>query len=70
MLPPVRIELSLWLTWDSKSKILLYLRFQAQHSPFWANWAFACRTETLGYLYSRALLILIKSFKVQKSSGA
>ena len=35
-------------TCDSKSNI-----------PFWANLAFACKTETLGSLYSHALLILL-----------
>ena len=53
MLPPVRIE----------PRPLINLWFQVQHSPFWANWAFACKTETLGSLYSRALLIPTKSFK-------
>ena len=48
MLPSVNIEpLNLW--------------FQVQHSPFWTNLAFACKTETLGYLYSHAQLILTKS---------
>ena len=28
---------------------------------FWTNLAFACKTETLGSLYSHALLILCKS---------
>ena len=32
--------------------------FQVQHYPFWA---FACKTETLGSLYSHALLILAES---------
>ena len=41
--------------------------FQVQHSPFWANLAFACNTETLGSLYSHVLLILIK---LKKLSGA
>ena len=36
---------------------------QVQHSPFWANWAFACKTNTLGSLYSHALLIATKSSK-------
>ena len=47
------------------------LWFQVQHYPFWTNLAFACRTETLGYLYnhdfsslySHAQLILTKSSK-------
>ena len=42
MLPPVRIE----------SGPLMNLWFQVQHSPFWAKWAIACMTETLGSLYS------------------
>ena len=37
---------------------LINLWFQVQHYPFWANLAFACKTETLGSLYSHALLIL------------
>ena len=57
MLPPVSIEPgppnNLW--------------FQIQHCPFWANMTFACNTETLGNLYSHALLVLTK---IQKSSGA
>ena len=43
MLPQVGIEPSLWLISDPK---------------FGANWAFDCKTETLGSLYSHALLIL------------
>ena len=27
-------------------------------SPFWTNWTFACKTETIGSLYSHALLML------------
>ena len=38
------------------------LWFQVQHSPFWGNLAFVCNTETIGSLYSYALLILTKSF--------
>ena len=34
-----------------------------QHYPFWANLTFACKTETLGSLYSHALLIPLKSSK-------
>ena len=48
MLPSVSIE-------------LLNLWFQVQQSPFWTNLAFTCKTETLGYLYSHALLIPTKS---------
>ena len=39
----------------------LDLWFQVQHSPFWINLAFACKTETLGVLYGHALLMLTKS---------
>ena len=46
------------------------LWFQVQHSPFSANIAFACKTETLGFLYSHALMIQTKSSKSNKSSGA
>ena len=50
MLPPVSIEpLDLW--------------FQVQHSTFWNNLTFACKTETLGSLRSHALLILTESSK-------
>ena len=37
--------------------------FQVQHSPFYTNLIFACKTETLGPLYSHALLILAESSK-------
>ena len=50
MLPPVRIEPG---TSHSKSNTLL----------FCAYLAFACKTGTLGFLYSHALLILTKSSK-------
>ena len=53
MLPPVRTE-----PWP-----LINLWFQVHHSPFWVNWAFACKAETLGSLYSHALLIPTKSPK-------
>ena len=36
---------------------------QFQHSPFYTNLTFACKTETLGSLYSHALLIPLKSSK-------
>ena len=39
------------------------LWFQVEHYPCWGNLAFACKTETLGSLYSHVLLILMKSFK-------
>ena len=39
------------------------LWFQVQHYPFWTNLAFTCKNETLGSLYSHALLILTKSSK-------
>ena len=32
----------------------LDLWFQVQHSPFYTNLAFACKTETLGPLYNHA----------------
>ena len=38
------------------------LWFQVQHSPFYTNWAFTYKTETLGNLYSHALS---SSFKNQ-----
>ena len=50
MLPTVGIE----------PRPLMNLCFQFQHFPFLANWAFACKTETLGQLYSHALLISTK----------
>ena len=46
MLPSVRIE----------PRLFMNLWFQIQHYPFWAKWAFACKTETLPSLYSHALL--------------
>ena len=52
---------------------LINLWFQVQHYPLCTNWAFAYKTETLGSLYSHAILIIAKSsqfLKVQKSSGA
>ena len=39
------------------------LWFQVQHYPFYTNLTFACKTETLGSLYSHVLLILFKSSK-------
>ena len=45
-------------TWASHN-----LWFQAQHSPFWTKLTFACKTETLGSLYSHAVLILTESPK-------
>ena len=53
ILPPVRIEL----------RPLINVWFQVQHSPFWTNLAFACKTETLGSLCNHVLLILTKSSK-------
>ena len=41
----------------------LDLWFQVQHAPLYTNLASACKTETLGSLYSHALLILTKSSK-------
>ena len=34
-----------------------------QHYPFWTNLVFACKTETLGSLYSHVLIIIAKSSK-------
>ena len=45
-------------TWASHN-----LWFQVQHYPFYTNLTFACRTETLGSLYTDALLIPLKSSK-------
>ena len=39
-------------------KPLFNLWFQVQHYPFWATWKFIFKSETLGSLYSHALLIL------------
>ena len=39
------------------------LWFQVQHYPLYTNLTFACKTETLGSLYSHALLIPLKSSK-------
>ena len=50
MLPPVGIEPGPLIAW-----------FQVQHYPFYTNLTFACKTETLGSLYSHALLIPLKS---------
>ena len=47
--PQWGLNLGLWLNSDSKSS-----------TPFWANWAYTCKTETLGSLYSHALLIPTK----------
>ena len=53
MLLPVGIE----------PRPLINLWFQVQHSPFWTNLAFACKTDTLGSLYIHAVSILTKSSK-------
>ena len=42
---------------------LINLWYQVQHSSFWTKLTFACNTETLGSLYSHALLILTESSK-------
>ena len=42
---------------------LINLLFQVQHYPFTANWAFTCKTTTLGSLYSHALFILTYTSK-------
>ena len=41
----------------------LDLWFQILHAPLYTNLAFACKIETLGSLYSHALLIALKSSK-------
>ena len=46
------------------------LWFQVQHAPLYTNLTFAYKTETLDSLFSHALLIPLKSIKVQISSGA
>ena len=53
MLPPVRIE----------PIPLMNLWFQVQHYPFYTNLSFACKTETLGSLYSHALLSPLSNIK-------
>ena len=45
--------------WELKPGLWL----QVQHSPFWANWVFAYKTDTLGSLCSHALLVPTKSYK-------
>ena len=60
MLPPVGIEPGPLIASDSKSNT----------PPFYTNLTFGCNTETLGSLYSHALLIPFKSIQVQISSGA
>ena len=52
MLPPVGIEPGPLITSDSKS-----------NTHFWTKLTFACKTETLGSLYSHALMILTESPK-------
>ena len=52
MLPPVGIEPRQPLILSPTLSFLVY-----------TNLTFACKTETLGSLYSHALLILLKSFK-------
>ena len=51
MLPPMGIEPGPLITSDSKSN----------YYPFYTNLTFTCKTETLGSLYSHALLIPLKS---------
>ena len=53
MLPPVGIE-----PWPITNFL-----FQVQHSPFWAKWSFACKTDFRFLIYSHALLIPIKLSK-------
>ena len=40
----------------NRTQVSHNLWFQVQHSPFWTKLTFACKTETLGSLYSHALL--------------
>ena len=50
------------------SDLAILCKLVLQHlDPFSANWAFACKTETLGSLYSDALSS--QFLKVKKSSG-
>ena len=52
------------IQWQNVTLIASHsLWFQVQHSPFYTNLVFACETETLGSLYSYALLIPTKSSK-------
>ena len=56
----------LYTTWKKSSGKMLPLvgiepGSQVQHYPFYNNLTFACKTETLGSLYSHALLIPFKS---------
>ena len=53
MLPPVGIEPRPLIVSDSESNTIL----------FYTNLTFACKTKTLGSLYSHALLIPLKSSK-------
>ena len=43
-----------------ETRPLINLWFQVKHYPFWTNLSFACKIETLGSLYSHALLIPTK----------
>ena len=56
-----------FITWKQKMSVTKFYPseywFQVQHYLFWNNLAFACKTETLGSLYSHALLILTKLSK-------
>ena len=47
--------------------------YSKSNTPFCTNLTFACKTKTLGSLYSNVQLIIAKSsqfLQVQKSSGA
>ena len=51
-------------TWSgNRTRAAHSLWFQVQHSPFYTNLAFACKTETLGSLCNHAQLIPTKSSK-------
>ena len=56
----------------NRTQVSHNLWFQVQHSTFWTKLTFACKTETLGSLYSHALLILTEYWiiQVKKSSCA
>ena len=48
---------------ENRTRASHNLWFQVQHSPFYTNLTFTCKTETLGSLYSHTLLIIPKSSK-------
>ena len=70
---PILASIRGFISWKQKKNQLqnatlvsiepLDLWFQVQHAPPYTKLALACKTETLGSLYSHALLILTKSSK-------